>query len=192
MVKNLRSEPCEEPFVVPCCFMLSLLSFFSFTTTRTTSDNFFASSARIPLVVPCCLLLFLLSSSSFRSEPCEEHIRANSCHSWLKIYVPSPARNLLLFYVVLVVVFFFYDNQDNIGQLFCEFCEDSSLCLCQEIADSSLRNAPTTVSRASTSFRDDCRGGLSVFCCTVLVVVFFFPFRAPRGLLSYRVVVFSP
>ena len=48
-----------------------------------------------------------------------------------------------------------------------------------EIADSSLRNAPRSVSRATTSFRDDCWGGLSVFCCPLLfivvpVVVFFF------------------
>ena len=48
-----------------------------------------------------------------------------------------------------------------------------------EIADSTLRNAPRTVSRATTSFRDDCWGGLSVFCCPLLfivvpVVVFFF------------------
>ena len=40
-----------------------------------------------------------------------------------------------------------------------------------EIADSSLRNAPRSVSRATTSFRDDCRGGLSVFCCPLLSLV---------------------
>ena len=100
-------------------------------------------------------------------------------------FFPSHARNLLLSLVVLCCFccrfLLFYDNQDNIGQLFCEFCEDSSLCLCQEIADSSLRNAPRSVSRTLTSFRDDCRGGLSLFCCPLLfivvyVVVFFFFF----------------
>ena len=32
--------------------------------------------------------------------------------------------------------------------------------MCLEIADSSLRNAPRSVSRASTGFRDDCVGGV--------------------------------
>ena len=109
--------------------------------------------------------------------------------------------------------------------LLSEPCEDTSWRLRLEIADSSLRNAPRSVSRASTSFRDDCRGGLSVFCCPLLslvvyccsccrflltvprvdcrcfvvhccpllfivvpVVVFFLPFRAPRGTHSCKFV----
>ena len=55
--------------------------------------------------------------------------------------------------------------------LLSEPCEDTSWRLRLEIADSSLRNAPRSVSRASTSFRDDCRGGLSVFCCPLLSLV---------------------
>ena len=45
-----------------------------------------------------------------------------------------------------------------------------------EIADSSLRNAPRSVSRATTSFRDDCWGGLSVFCSPKLLRLSFYLF----------------
>ena len=53
-----------------------------------------------------------------------------------------------------------------------------------EIADSRLRNAPRSVSRALTGFRDDYEGGLSVFCCHMLFLLSFYSFlRAsePRG-----------
>ncbi|MBR3946356.1 MAG: hypothetical protein IKJ56_04550, partial [Bacteroidales bacterium] len=45
-----------------------------------------------------------------------------------------------------------------------------------EIADSRLRNAPRSVSRALTGFRDDYEGGLSVFCCHMLFLLSFYSF----------------
>ena len=81
--------------------------------------------------------------------------------------------------------------------LLSEPCEDTSWRLRLEIADSSLRNAPRSVSRASTSFRDDCRGGLSVFCCPLLSLVvyccsscrFLLSFPSQRGNLLLFLVV---
>ena len=77
-------------FVVYCCsycrFLLSVPSLARnlFVQIRAIRGKIYSFRAMrgTPFVVPCCLLLFLLSFSSFRSEPCEEPIRANSCYSW--------------------------------------------------------------------------------------------------------------
>ncbi len=53
----------------------------------------------------------------------------------------------------------------------------------EEIADSSLRNAPRSVSRATTSFRDDVERGLLVLCwyCRNLPKRKLFFYTSPEG-----------
>ena len=92
----------------------------------------------------------------------EKNIRVNSCNSWLKIYVPSLARNPFVVLCCPMLFLLSFSPFRSAPR------EDTSWRLRLEISDSSLRNAPRSVSRASTSFRDDCRGGLSVFCCPML------------------------
>ena len=133
--------------------------------------------------------VFMMFVLSFLCEPysCNWLRRAKgSCNSWLKIYVPSPARNLLLSFVVYCCSScrFLLSVPSPARNLFVVHC-----CLCCRFLLFFSSHARNLVVLCCSS----CRFLLSVpsparnpLCCpllfiVVLVVVFFFPFRAMRG-----------